>query len=634
MTTLSEKLRKRLKALYGKSEGAYPDMPQPEDRSDPLPVEGFNDLGPPVEEYEEMPPPRLPAAMEAPPRGEALPAPSDQAEHDAFLKKGQDYQSYDASKFGAVRPKPSMAELQDEEGGGDYPMDPRAPEEPGMWDKTKGYLKDAYEGIVNKGLGYRGDHDSSGNPTGSLKGAGGAKQITQPKHPTVDYSKAAQMIAPGASTRGSLSKPLSMPESEWPAVKEPDQPTSGMSEQPLGPEAPLQSLATDAPPEDRPFDPYDPRDAEETGRIEGEMFGQMPDEGKVGNHELAAARNVTSTVASNSDAMKAMQKERAPEDQSAYYAALKQMAGAFGTFGNQNALGYYDAKIAQEKQGQKDWQARLAAELKNKFDSGQKDLDRKALLDWRNRQGDQKDRGLDIAATRANRVNLNVAGIDERMYTRMAEKAGGKLPGGGEVASMNDVLAQLDAGGPQGTGYFMNKDGWQSFLRSPKGVAFRQAVLSVINPHIKRQHGATVTPGEEERAMGQYGYGTFNSPEDLDSGMRRVAMEMQANINQTIAQLPPESRAMLEGREGAIPKIGGNFGKPPAATLRKADSEENFNPNSVIPDFTTKPGESSGASWWDKTKSWLNEHLSVDESVKAAIAQQDEEERKRLRPNQ
>ncbi|MBK7864322.1 MAG: hypothetical protein IPJ65_38130 [Archangiaceae bacterium] len=372
-----------------------------------------------------------------------------------------------------------------------------------------------------------------------------------------------------------------------------------------------------------------------------------PAEGQVSNKALADAVNLAGPGSEPKDAAAHSQATIAnapPQDQSAYLAALKEVqASAFRSIGQDAPKdGLYDTLIKSNQGEQHDYKAQVAAALKQKYASDEKGLDRaekarefgireQENTNYRNALLKQGDRRLDQGDRRIDKVNLKVDGIDERMYTKMAAAAGGKLPSAGEVASLNDVLAQLDDGGPQGSGYFMNKDGWQSFLRSPKGAAFRQAVLSVINPHIKRQHGATVTPGEEERAMGQFGYGSFNSPQELDSGMRRLAMEQQKNINQIVSTIPPEARAKLESW-GGVPQVDPSAGVKPRAG-READTDENFAPNQILP---TKLGMADWVLGGDDINNavndWITKRMSPQEALQRAKAMDDEEERKRARP--
>jgi hypothetical protein len=579
------KLYGKLKEKFG--EGKYPDMPAPEDRSTRLEM---GELELTEDPAAIIPPPELPSDEQLPPPSDAVSRAGRGASRvpmEAVVDVGLPRPV--PQEPAAMVAKPGFNELQDEESDS---SDESFPAKPSLLD----VLKERFEGAVNQ-LGPRSDATDAGK---------------------------------GLST----AKPPAAMRSRFDAARLPEQEGVGIGDRPgkslMAEEEP--GIGLEMTP-DRHQTLIDPPETTE----------QMPEQAQVPNRQLAAAVNATSAVASNSDAQNAMQRERAPENNSAYWAALKGIANASGR--NAHGTAYYDAKMAEEQQAQKNWQARLAQELTSKYRTDQMkekqrefDLRQKELKAWHDRTGAQKDRGLDIAATRANRVNINIDGVNDRMYERMAEKAGGKLPKGGEVASMNDVLAQLDAGGPQGTGYFMNKDGWQSFLRSPKGAAFRQAVLSVLNPHIKRQHGANVTDSEMERAMGQFGYGSFNSPEELESGMRRVAMEMQANINQTIAQLPPEARAKLESREGAIPKIGGGLGTPPQPAQKPADPRENFAPGQVLPDKIEpfgpeKPLSSTPDAFnlGNKLGSWLRQSFGIKESVDMAKAQEDEETRKRLR---
>lgn len=148
-------------------------------------------------------------------------------------------------------------------------------------------------------------------------------------------------------------------------------------------------------------------------------------------------------------------------------------------------------------------------------------------------------------------------GIDERQARGFATRA--KLPTASTVKDLNDVLATMDKGNAPGAGYFMNKSGWQNMIRTPAGKRFKQKVQGVVNRHLHDHAGMNVTPGEEERFMSQMGYGNFDDPQALYSGMQVLAEEMDADQNATLSQLPPRSRQMLE-EQGATRKIGGKFG--------------------------------------------------------------------------
>lgn len=171
------------------------------------------------------------------------------------------------------------------------------------------------------------------------------------------------------------------------------------------------------------------------------------------------------------------------------------------------------------------------------------------------------------------------AGIDERQYRAMANAA--KLPNAGKVLDLNDALATLEAGKAPGTGYVMNKDGWQNFLRTPDGVAFKQKVQAIINKHIKDTTGLVVRESEEGRIMGELGYGSWDDAQALDSGLHKMQEEVQADLDQTLNKLPPRSKQLLE-QQGAVPKVGGRYGKVIKGSTRNYGSDDTFNPRELI----------------------------------------------------
>lgn len=112
----------------------------------------------------------------------------------------------------------------------------------------------------------------------------------------------------------------------------------------------------------------------------------MPD-ADVDNKKLAASVNALSATSDTSDVAKAIQRPHAPENQSAYWAALKDIAtagkGSEAFAGMDLGGGYYDARMKQEAAKQagyqtelKDWQQRTRDALKQKYESGEKEKDR------------------------------------------------------------------------------------------------------------------------------------------------------------------------------------------------------------------------------------------------------------------
>lgn len=171
------------------------------------------------------------------------------------------------------------------------------------------------------------------------------------------------------------------------------------------------------------------------------------------------------------------------------------------------------------------------------------------------------------------------SGKESPALTRQARAlaARAKLPDPQAVMNINDVLATLDAGSAPGTGYMMNKGGWSNFIRSPDGIQFRQAVLGFANPYLQERAGRNVTAGETERVMGEMGYGSFDDPQSLASGVRRMAAGMSREQDQKLSQIGPEAKKMLEDG-GAIQKIGGQYG-----TAIKGNKEVKYDDSFDLP---------------------------------------------------
>jgi hypothetical protein len=170
-------------------------------------------------------------------------------------------------------------------------------------------------------------------------------------------------------------------------------------------------------------------------------------------------------------------------------------------------------------------------------------------------------------------------GVNDRMAVRLA--AGAKLPNAGKILDLNDVLATIEAGKAPGTGYMMNKDGWQNFLRTPQGAAFKQKTQAIINKHIKDTTGLVVRESEEGRIMGELGYGSWDDANALDSGLHKMAEESQADLDQTLNKLPPAAKKLLI-EQGAVPKIGGKYGKIIKGSERNFGTDDTFNPRELL----------------------------------------------------
>lgn len=393
---------------------------------------------------------------------------------------------------------------------------------------------------------------------------------------------------------------------------------------------------------------------------------------KVDNKNLAASQNALSAAVTTQDVQKATEREHPPQDRSGYYAALREMAqgAAIASGVNDPTAGsYYSAKITSEERAQKDWRAKTEAMAKEKFQSGEKEKDRAVtsahntametqnalnakdlaqnrIEQAKDRDADRASRDLNADALRkvqAQRININVGGQQERFNERMTQDAIKRLPGADELANFNDVLATLDEGKAPGTGYFMNKGGWQNFLRSPEGQNFRVKVLSVLNPAIKRIHGAQVTPGEEVRAMGQYGYGSFDSPEALADGMHALEKAYSASITRDVGGQSSDVQQNLRDR-GVIPQIGGKFGKSVGQTATPEGAIQGMGANGVT---EPNPSGAFGPSFSDakglidiiptpgnirtKLYNWAAKNFTQQDATQMAKDKSDEEKRKQAR---
>lgn len=161
--------------------------------------------------------------------------------------------------------------------------------------------------------------------------------------------------------------------------------------------------------------------------------------------------------------------------------------------------------------------------------------------------------------------------MKDRFIEKQAQAA--KLNSPKLVGSMNDVLATLDTGMAPGSGHFMNKPGWQSFLRSPEGNEFRQVVTGIANTYLKEISGATVTDNELDRVMTELGQGQFDDPELVASGMKRLGAALEDNQSQALQRLMPEARQRLDER-GAVRHVDAKKGKVITGTKRGTYTSE------------------------------------------------------------
>ena len=262
--------------------------------------------------------------------------------------------------------------------------------------------------------------------------------------------------------------------------------------------------------------------------------------------------------------------ESAPYDRSGWYAALRGIANAGGlakTMGMEPSTAYYDTKIGQEQQKQKDWKDRLALQLKQKFEQEQQgrefgfkgtesDLERKfkgveAGLDRDVRKEEaearredaktareQSERHFRITDQRAREFNEN-SRID-RQNTQDSirfEHAKKEYPSRTEISSSKSLLQTLDAGRvPKGWSKFMTivqtmspeklKDIETALYNaklSPQEAKEVVDVWGAANPAIKRNSGGQVTASEWIRNAMQLGIGPGQGEEAAAYGLRRLA---------------------------------------------------------------------------------------------------------------
>jgi hypothetical protein len=155
-------------------------------------------------------------------------------------------------------------------------------------------------------------------------------------------------------------------------------------------------------------------------------------EAQVDNKTLAKAVNATSAATSKDDVEKAAGRPHGVQDQSAYWAALKDMASGFDGFagfqGMKATTGYYDARMKEEgnKQAQygKDvagWQQQTRDALRQKFEGEQKGLDRD-LTSSRNKALSEQ-AAAQLAATTGHYRALegNIAGDNTRADRQLTE---------------------------------------------------------------------------------------------------------------------------------------------------------------------------------------------------------------------
>lgn len=266
--------------------------------------------------------------------------------------------------------------------------------------------------------------------------------------------------------------------------------------------------------------------------------------------------------------------ESAPYDNSAWYAALRDMANAGGlakSMGMEPGLAYYDTKLAQEKQKQKDWKDQLALRLKQQFEQDQqgREFAFKGKESGLEREFKGKEGGLDrssregIAARNLASEEARAIAADKRSWGQFniskkqqddqfqqgekrrqestdannAEDALRRYPTRSELAASQSLLNTLDAGRvPKGWSKFMTivqsmsseklKDIETALMNAKLTPQETREVVDVwgaANPSIKRMSGGQVTASEWLRNAMQLGIG-FGQGEDATAyGLRRLA---------------------------------------------------------------------------------------------------------------
>lgn len=262
--------------------------------------------------------------------------------------------------------------------------------------------------------------------------------------------------------------------------------------------------------------------------------------------------------------------ESAPYDRSGWYAALRGIANAGGlakTMGMEPSTAYYDTKIGQEQQKQKDWKDRLALQLKQKFEQEQqgREFDFKGKESGLDRDFKGRESGLDrgllekesearLAEAKAARAqserHFGITDQRAREFNRLQheqtqntqdsirfEHAKKEYPTTAEIASSKSLLQTLDAGRvPKGWSKFMTvvqsmspeklKDIETALYNaklSPQEAKEVVDVWGAANPAIKRNSGGQVTASEWLRNAMQLGIGPGQGEEASAYGLRRLA---------------------------------------------------------------------------------------------------------------
>lgn len=370
---------------------------------------------------------------------------------------------------------------------------------------------------------------------------------------------------------------------------------------------------------------------------------QMPDQAKVPNEQLADAVNATSTVTTNNDAQKATEKERAPEDRSAYWAALKGMANASGM--NEQGVGYYDAKISEEKQAHKDWQSRLAADLTAKYRNDQmKEKQREFDLKAQENRLKAQENANYREAMLTNKKDAQDA-IQSRFNENKIQKVLGEMPSPRTVDAMKRLSKRLENPREiQGwdTAKTFDKAGRVSGVLQPTGIPFQvfanewrkgteaegmmQDVMAVFQGIQLETSGKVINQQEMENIEKRLGMAAGQSQAAFRNAMRNELSGISQRVDLYYRAQSPDVQEEIKKR-GILPDLS------PAQSTGYAPEVKWRAPGS--PEAGSSPGggqQPSGQGYGaDALYNSLKKRFSVDESVSKAKDNEDEEKRRQAR---
>jgi hypothetical protein len=618
------KLYGKLKEKFG--EGKYPDMPAPEDRSTRLEM---GELELTEDPAAIIPPPELPSDEQLPPPSDAVSRAGRGASRvpmEATVEVGLPRPA--PQEPAAMLAKPGFNELQDEES--DSSDEDFA--KPGLLD----VLKERFEGGVNQ-LGPRSDATGTG--------------------------KALSTARPPAAMR-----------SRFDAARLPEQEGVGIGDRPG-----KSLMAEDEPGIGLEMTP----DRHQTLIDPPETTEQMPEQAQVPNRQLAAAVNATSAVASNSDAQNAMQRERAPENNSAYWAALKGIANASGR--NAHGTAYYDAKMAEEQQAQKNWQARLAQELTSKYRTDQM-KEKQREFDVKTEENrlkaeelkNYREAQVEMQKQRLASGDEHAEAIQRRFNETKIQKVVSEMPQPRTVDAFKRIRKRLeDPTEIQGwdTAKTFDKAGRVSGVLSPTGIPFQifanewrkgteaegmmQDVMAISldtsGKVLNEQEMANVekrlglAAGQSQAAFRNALRNELEAAEQrVDLYIRSQSPEVQAELDkrgvrpnfkpsETTGYAPRQHFSLPDGEriKKEVPILGnGAVGKGVRATAdllsgKPRAPEPPQEP--AMPEARPLSGAPDAFNLGNKLGSWLRQSFGIKESVDMAKAQEDEETRKRLR---